>query len=148
MIYYKEEQLFKSQYIIRKSIQNLHPTYVRDLFNRQFSTSSISQHYFKFLNGRKIVWKESFKYCYLLKCRSCNVYWLRNHTNNSSACDCTYNSTTVGGSQGEEEIVLRWALWDYDTTPYWKALVDTYKSKTKCNYRAYWFRFLQTIPPF
>jgi multiple sugar transport system substrate-binding protein len=37
-----------------------------------------------------------------------------------------------GGSQGEEEIVLRWALWDYDTTPYWKALVDTYK-KVKPN---------------
>ena len=65
----------------------------------------------------------------ICKCRSCNVYWLRNHTNNSSACDCTSTAPQSGGSQGEEEIVLRWALWDYDTTPYWKALVDTYKVK-------------------
>ena len=38
----------------------------------------------------------------------------------------------TGGSQTEEEIVLRWALWDYDTTPYWGALVDAYK-KVKPN---------------
>jgi len=28
----------------------------------------------------------------------------------------------------EESITLKWALWDYDITPYWGALIDNYKA--------------------
>ena len=32
----------------------------------------------------------------------------------------------------EENITLKWALWDYETTVYWGALIDAYK-KVKPN---------------
>lgn len=44
----------------------------------------------------------------------------------------TSTITPAAGGNTEENITLKWALWDYDTTAYWGALVDAYK-KVKPN---------------
>jgi multiple sugar transport system substrate-binding protein len=54
-----------------------------------------------------------------------------------AAPSVTATPTTAPSSGGssessDENITLKWALWDYDTTPYWAALIEEYK-KVKPN---------------
>ncbi len=46
-------------------------------------------------------------------------------SNSSTSTDNSANT----GSESAEQITLKWALWDYDTTPYWQALADAFEAK-------------------
>ena len=49
-----------------------------------------------------------------------------------TATPTTAPSSGGSSESSDENITLKWALWDYDTTPYWAALIEEYK-KVKPN---------------
>jgi len=54
-------------------------------------------------------------------------------TGSGTASVTPTNAPSGGGSQkSEEKVTLKWALWDYASTPYWGALIEEYK-KVKPN---------------
>ena len=55
----------------------------------------------------------------------CCTAYCNNNTNHGTGC---YRGTKAEPTKTEEKITLKWALWDYDTTVYWGALIDAYKA--------------------
>ncbi|NLM10563.1 MAG: sugar ABC transporter substrate-binding protein [Clostridiaceae bacterium] len=70
----------------------------------------------------------------LLLCLSLAVTMLAGCSSQPGSVTATPTTApSDGGSQTpEDKITLKWALWDYDSTPYWGALIEEYK-KVKPN---------------
>ena len=50
-------------------------------------------------------------------------------SNDSQATSTTNNESSENDSTTQEDVTIKWALWDEDLTTYYKPLIDGYKSK-------------------